>query len=73
LSEGNLSVREELVLKLIAYGFSTKEIAAEMRLSTKTVDTYRARGTDKLSLSSRASIVKYGASKGWFDIYQQQN
>lgn len=73
LSEGNLSVREELVLKLIAYGFSTKEIAAEMRLSTKTVDTYRARGTDKLSLSSRASIVKYGASKGWFDIYQQQS
>lgn len=72
LPEGSLSAREELVLKLIAYGFSTKEIAAEMRLSTKTVETYKSRGSDKLSLSSRASIVKYGASKGWFNIYQQQ-
>jgi DNA-binding CsgD family transcriptional regulator len=38
-------------------------------VSTKTVETYKARGADKLSLSSRASIVKYGASRGWFDIY----
>jgi len=69
LSEGNLSAREEIVLKLFAYGFSTKEIAAEIHVSTKTVETYKARGADKLSLSSRASIVKYGASRGWFDIY----
>ncbi|MDP9811544.1 DNA-binding NarL/FixJ family response regulator [Rhizobium tibeticum] len=70
LPEGSLSAREELVLKLIAYGFSTKEIAAEMRLSTKTVETYKSRGSDKLSLSTRASIVKYGALRGWFNIYQ---
>ncbi|KQV70454.1 response regulator transcription factor [Rhizobium sp. Root1220] len=69
ISEGNLSAREEVVLKLFAYGFSTKEIAAEIHVSTKTVETYKARGADKLSLSSRASIVKYGASRGWFDIY----
>lgn len=67
--DGSLSAREEIVLKLIAYGFSTKEIAAEMHISTKTVETYKSRAAEKLSLSSRAAIVKYGASRGWFNIY----
>lgn len=66
---GALSAREELVLKLIAFGFSIKEIAAEMKVSTKTIETYKARAAEKLRLPSRASIVKYGMTKGWFSIY----
>jgi len=68
-SSGNLSAREEVVLKLIAFGFSVKEIAAEMKVSTKTIETYKARAADKLRLSTRASIVKYGMMKGWFSSY----
>lgn len=65
----NLSAKEEVVLKLVAFGFSVKEIAAEMKVSTKTIETYKARATDKLQLSTRASIVKYGMIKGWFSTY----
>ncbi|MEK1888632.1 MAG: response regulator transcription factor [Phyllobacterium sp.] len=66
---GSLSAREEAVLKLIAFGFSVKEIAAEMKVSTKTIETYKSRAADKLRLSTRASIVKYGMTKGWFSTY----
>jgi len=60
-----LSPREEDVLKAIAQGFSNKEIAASLQLSTKTIETYKARAADKLNLKSRAEIVRYGVAKGW--------
>jgi DNA-binding NarL/FixJ family response regulator len=66
---GSLTAKEEIVLKLIAFGFSVKEIAAEMKVSTKTIETHKARAADKLRLSTRASIVKYGMTKGWFSTY----
>jgi len=65
---GPLSEREEIVLKLFAFGFSTKEIASQLRVSTKTVETYKARASDKLDLRSRVSIVKYGCQSGWFSV-----
>ena len=65
---GPLSQREEMVLKLFAFGFSTKEIAAELKASAKTVETYKARASDKLDLRSRVAIVKYGCSSGWFSV-----
>ena len=63
-----LSHREEMVLKLFAFGFSTKEIASELKVSTKTVETYKARASGKLDLRSRVSIVKYGCKSGWFSV-----
>lgn len=65
---GPLSQREEMVLKLFAFGFSTKEIALELKVSTKTVETYKARAAEKLDLRSRVSIVKYGCQSGWFSV-----
>ena len=65
---GPLSPREEMVLKLFAFGFSTKEIAAELQVSSKTVQTYKARASEKLELRSRVAIVKYGYSSGWFSV-----
>ncbi len=65
---GPLSQREEMVLKLFAFGFTTKEIASELKVSGKTVETYKARASDKLDLKSRVSIVKYGYSSGWFSF-----
>lgn len=60
-----LSEREREVLLRIARGFSNKEIAAELGLSVKTVETYKARVAEKLGLRSRVDIVRYAAAQGW--------
>jgi DNA-binding NarL/FixJ family response regulator len=60
-----LSERETAVLRLIAQGFSNKEIAAQLDLSVKTVETYKARAMEKLSLDSRVDIVRYANERGW--------
>jgi two-component system, NarL family, response regulator NreC len=59
-----LSAREEQVLRLIGYGFTNREIAARLALSTKTVETFRARVCAKLSLRSRADLVRYALAMG---------
>jgi DNA-binding NarL/FixJ family response regulator len=61
-----LTDRETAVLRLIALGYSNKEIAAELKLSVKTVETYKARGMDKAGLRSRVDIVRLGGERGWF-------
>lgn len=64
---GSLSQREEHVLRLTARGLSNKEIAGQLAISTKTVETYKARALEKLSLRTRADIVRFGATRGWLD------
>ncbi|HLW51694.1 MAG TPA: response regulator transcription factor [Candidatus Angelobacter sp.] len=59
-----LSTRESQVLKMVAEGFSSKEIAAQIFVSTKTVETYRARIAEKLGLDSRAALVRYALESG---------
>jgi two-component system, NarL family, response regulator NreC len=53
-----LSEREYDVLRLVALGYTNADIAAELYLSVKTVETYRARGMEKLDLQTRAQLVK---------------
>jgi DNA-binding NarL/FixJ family response regulator len=60
-----LSAREEEVLRAVAWGRSSKEIAVELGLSTKTVESYKASATEKLKLRSRAEIVRYAVARGW--------
>lgn len=59
-----LSERETQVLKLVAEGFSSREIAQQIFVSTKTVETYRRRFAEKLGLESRADIVRYALDLG---------
>ncbi|PWH20015.1 MAG: DNA-binding response regulator [Anaerolineae bacterium] len=59
-----LSEREKEVLRLVAYGYTAQEIADQLALSVKTIETYRARGMEKLGLSSRAALVRFALSKG---------
>ncbi len=54
-----LSERELEVLKLLALGHSNKEIAAMLYLSVKTVETYKARVMDKLTLRTRSALVRF--------------
>ncbi len=65
----HLSNREMNVMKLVARGFSNKEISGQLELSVKTIETYRFRAAEKLGLRSRAAIVKFASSAGWLDGY----
>jgi DNA-binding NarL/FixJ family response regulator len=62
---GELSRREEDVLRLVAQGFSNKQIAGQLEVSVKSVETYKARAAEKKGLRSRADIVRYGIKQGW--------
>ncbi|MFB6452841.1 response regulator [Bradyrhizobium tunisiense] len=62
-----LTPRESEVLRFIAQGFSNKEIASQLNISIKTVETYKARAVEKLGLFTRADIVRYGVAVGWLN------
>ncbi|HUK48184.1 MAG TPA: response regulator transcription factor [Terriglobales bacterium] len=59
-----LSERERQVLKLVAEGFSSREIANRIYVSIKTVETYRGRFAEKLGLKTRADVVQYALNVG---------
>jgi DNA-binding NarL/FixJ family response regulator len=59
-----LTDREQEVLTLVALGHTSAEIANRLSLSPKTVETYRARGMEKLGLRSRAALVQFAIAHG---------
>ncbi len=59
-----LSEREQEVLTLVALGHTSAEVAERLSLSVKTVETYRARGMEKLGLRSRAALVQFAIARG---------
>jgi len=61
----DLSARETEVVRLIAWGYSNKEIAARLDLSVKTVETHKANAMHKLGARSRIDIVRYALLQGW--------
>lgn len=56
-----LSDREFEVLRALGSGMAVKDVAEHLRLSAKTVSTYRTRLLDKMGLSSKADLVRYVA------------
>ncbi|MGQ9849553.1 MAG: response regulator [Aggregatilineaceae bacterium] len=62
-----LSSRELEVLRLVALGYTNSEIAEQLSISVKTVETYRARGMEKLNLRTRAELVRAAIAKGLLD------
>jgi DNA-binding NarL/FixJ family response regulator len=59
-----LSDREFEVLRGIASGRSVSEIATDMRLSVKTVSTYRARLLEKMGMGTNAELTRYALQQG---------
>jgi two-component system response regulator NreC len=59
-----LSEREVEVLRMIALGHTNAEIAEQLYLSVRTVETHRAHIQQKLRLGSRADLVRYALQKG---------
>lgn len=63
-----LTQREHEVMRHIAEGFSNKEIAAALKISVKTVETHKARGMQKLGISSRVEIVRVARARKWAPV-----
>jgi DNA-binding NarL/FixJ family response regulator len=61
----NLSEREAQVIRLVAGGHTAKEIAQDLGLSARTLETYRARAMSKLNLHTRAELIRYALRCGW--------
>jgi DNA-binding NarL/FixJ family response regulator len=59
-----LSPREREVVQLVAEGKTTKEIAAELGLTTKTAESYRAKIMGKLDIHDTAGLVRYAIRQG---------
>ena len=62
-----LSKREREVVRLMALGHTYRAIAAQLGLSERSVETYRARVAQKLGLEGRAAVVRYALSAGLLD------
>lgn len=62
-----LTDRERDVIRLIALGFTNKEIAGKLGVTSKSIETYRMRAGDKLEIRTRAKIVQYAMFQGWFE------
>lgn len=63
--QGELTRREEEVIKLMALGYSNKEVAGRLDLSVKTVESHRSNAMRKLGMVSRIDIVQYAILQGW--------
>jgi DNA-binding NarL/FixJ family response regulator len=60
-----ISARESEVLRLIATGYSNKEVAAQLKISVKTVEAHKANAMRKLGLAGRVDIIRYAVLQGW--------
>jgi len=63
-SEDELTAREREVLMLIAEGLTSREIAARLVISPKTVDRHRENIMAKLNLHNRAELVRFAVARG---------
>jgi len=63
-----LSRRETQVLRYLALGFSNRQIGVRLKLSVKTVETFRARLSRKLGLRGRSALVRYALRTGLVSV-----
>jgi DNA-binding NarL/FixJ family response regulator len=64
-AQPSITDREAEVLRLIARGYSNKEIAVQLDLSVKTVEVHKANGMRKLGFRGRIDIVRFAILQGW--------
>jgi two-component system response regulator NreC len=62
-----LTPREIEVLRLIAQGHTNSQVAQQLTLSVRTVESHRANLMDKLHLTNRAELVRYAREQGLLD------
>jgi len=64
----SLSPRQREILKLVADGLSTKEIAGHLNISGKTVETHRAQLMERLNIHDVAGLVRFAIKMGLVDV-----
>ena len=64
-SRPRLTARESEVLKLVAKGLSSKQIAVELSISPRTAETHRANVMNKLGFSGVADLVRFAIREGF--------
>jgi DNA-binding NarL/FixJ family response regulator len=64
LREDPLTPREQEVVKLVAEGYSSKEIAEALVISAKTVERHRANILEKLQMRDRVELTRYALRRG---------
>ena len=60
----DLSPREREVLRFLAQGYSNQQIATQIKVSVKTVETHRTRLSEKLGLKGRAELYRFAVESG---------
>ncbi len=65
---GRLTTREQEIMRLLAEGFKSREIAEMLCISPKTVENHRANIMQKLELHSTLELVRYAARLGLIDV-----
>jgi two-component system response regulator NreC len=63
----DVTEREMEVLRLIALGYTNKEIAAQLGLSVKTIEAHKANAMRKMNMRGRIDIVRYAVLRGWLE------
>jgi len=64
----SLSQREREILKLVAEGKTSREIAERLSISPKTVDTYRSRLMSKIGVKNLVGLVKFAIRHGLISL-----
>ena len=60
-----LTRREQEVVRCIAHGYTSKEVAVQLGINSKSVETHKARAAEKLGIVGRAKLVEYAMMQGW--------
>jgi|GEM_PF-6855298 len=63
-----LTPREGEILIALAQGFPNKEIAEELEISVKTVDSHRTKLLKKLRLRNNSDLTRYALKRGYIDL-----
>ncbi|HVF46072.1 MAG TPA: response regulator transcription factor [Pyrinomonadaceae bacterium] len=63
--KSDLTDRENEVLRLIAFGYSNKEIATQLDLSVKTIEAHKSNAMRRLGIANRTDIVRYAILQNW--------
>jgi two-component system, NarL family, response regulator NreC len=65
--DDDVTPREMEVIRLVAWGYSTKEIAAQCEVSVKTAEAAKSSAMQKLHMKNRIDIVRYAITQGWLE------
>ena len=65
------SERETSILHYLAWGYTNTEIATQLAISVKTVESHKANAMRKLKLRNRIDIVKYAVAHGWLQNHAE--